>query len=568
MKYSQLHTKTEKVGKEYDSINATLLIKGGFIDQTMAGVYSYLPLGFRVLSKIEQIVREEMNLIASEVLMPALSPKQLWEQTDRFEKVDVLMTAQGGNKASKFKNSTEYVLNSTHEEVITPIVQKFNGSYKDLPVALFQIQSKFRNEPRAKSGLLRGREFRMKDLYSFHACEEDFKAYYELAKTAYRSVFQRVGLGDETVFALASGGDFTNDYSHEFQTKCDSGEDTIFYEETTDTYYNKEVAPSKAPALTPDPTQLPLEEVETKGITGMEALVNYLKIPAEKCVKTMIYVADRDRVVVAAVRGSYEINEIKLQKVLACEQLVLASAEKVKQVTGAVLGYAGIINLPENIELIVDDSVEDMSNFECGANKDDYHFINVNWGRDLTKPDKFYDIKVAQPGDLNPKSGEMMQYFAASEVGNIFPLGTKFSKAFNYTYTDQEGNEQLLYMGCYGIGTSRLMGLLVEKFHDDRGIIWPEAVAPFNAHLVSLPGGDLSAEQVYQHLTEAGVDVLWDDRDVSAGEKFSDADLIGCPIRLVVSGKTQNDVEWKRRSSSESELISLEEVTNRLLDQN
>lgn len=567
MKYSQLYTKTLKSGKEFESVNATLLTKGGFIDQTMAGVYTFLPLGLRVLNKIENIVREEMNKIGSEVLMPALSPKALWEQTGRLNTVDVLMKTSGANKASLNKNTSEYVLNSTHEEIITPIVQKFNASYKDLPVALYQIQSKFRNEARAKSGLLRGREFRMKDLYSFHVSEEDLKRYYEQVKQAYITVFKRVGLGTDTVVALASGGDFTKDYSHEFQTKCESGEDIIFYDESTDIYYNKEVAPSMVAAPEQISEQLPLEEVYGENIVGVDDLVKFLKVPAERTVKTLIYQSDTNEVIVAAVRGDYDINETKLTKVVGCKELKLASAEVVKETTGAKIGYAGIYKLPDTIRVFIDDSIQNHINFESGANKDNYHVINANWDRDIKRPDTFYDIKVAQVGDLNPASGKAFQTFKASEVGNIFPLNTKFSKAFGYKFVDQQGKEQLVYMGSYGIGTSRLIGVLVEKFNDEKGIIWPKSVAPFAVHLVSLRGGEEKAETLYTALSEKGIEVLWDDRNLGPGGKFADADLLGMPVRLVVSAKTGDQVEWKERSSENAELLSVDEVLKRLHEQ-
>ncbi|PIR61802.1 MAG: proline--tRNA ligase [Candidatus Pacebacteria bacterium CG_4_10_14_0_8_um_filter_43_12] len=564
MRYSQLYTKTLKVSKSYRSVNATLLIKGGFIDQTMAGVYSFLPLGLRVLNKIEQITREEMDKIATEVLLPALSPKKLWIQTGRLNTVDVLMKTAGANEISKSKNTNEYVLNCTHEDVITPLVQKFNTSYKDFPVALYQIQSKFRNEARAKSGLLRGREFRMKDLYSFHVSESDLKEYYEKVKAAYVKVYERVGLGEDTVVTLASGGDFTKAYSHEFQTLCESGEDLIFFDETTNTYYNKEVAPSQAPAIDYDGQQHELKEVYGEHITGIDALVKFLQVPATKCVKTLIYQTETDEVIVAAVRGNYEINEIKLRNVVGCNELHLASEAAVKKTTTAQLGYAGLLNLPAGIRVFVDESIKDHINFECGANKDNYHSINVNWGRDVQKPEQFYDIKVAQVGDLNPANGKPFQVKKTSEVGNIFPLGTKYTKAFNYTFTDQDGQEKFPYMGSYGLGTSRLMGVLVEKFHDDKGILWPSSVAPFQVHLVSLTGGEQAAQKLYQQLTAQHIDVLWDDRAVSAGEKFAAADLIGVPVRLIVSAKTGEQVEWKKRAESTIELISVDELLNRL----
>lgn len=563
MKYSQLLTKTQKIAKELDSTNASLLIKAGFVDQTMAGVYTFLPLGLRVLTKIENIVRQEMDKIGTEMLLPALSPKSFWETTGRLETIDVLFKASGANKNSQAKNSAEYVLNCTHEDLITPIAQKFRNSYKDFPFAVYQIQTKFRNEARPKSGIMRGREFRMKDLYSFHTSQEDFQSYYDRAKEAYTATFKALGLGAETYMVLASGGDFTKDYSHEFQTRCEAGEDVVFFDETTNTYYNREVAPSKAPHVEQDKEQKALEEVYGENITGMDALVAFLQVPAEKCVKTIIYQAD-DQVVAVGVRGTYEVNEDKLKKVLGCTKLALATAEVVQQTTGAIVGYAGLLNLPDSVKVILDESLEEMVNFECGGNKDHIHVINVNWGRDLQKPEKFYDIKVAQAGDLNPNSGKVMEYFKAAEVGNIFPLQSRFPNAYNYNFIDEQGKEQPIIMGSYGIGTSRIMGVMVEKFHDENGIIWPKQVAPFSVHLISLRGGEEKALELYTKLQEQNIDVLWDERDISPGIKFADADLIGCPVRLVVSAKTGENVEWKERTAQQAEVISLDAVSERL----
>ena len=412
MLYSTLFPKPQKQGREYDSVNATYLQNGGFIHQTMAGAYSYLPLGMRVLSKIEQIVRSEMDKIGQEVLMPSIVPTKLWEDTKRLEAVDVLFKVIGANKISRDRNDTEYILNPTHEEVITPLAKQFTASYKDLPFALYQIQTKFRNEPRAKSGILRGREFRMKDLYSFHTSEEDLLDYYDnVAKPAYINTFKRLGLGDSTVIALASGGDFTDKYSHEFQTLCETGEDTLYYDKEENVYYNKEVI------------------------------------------------------------------------------------------------------------------------------------------KDLENP-KYEIIKAA-------------------EVGNIFPLNTKFSDALDFTYTDEKGERKKVYMGCYGIGTSRVMGVLVEKFHDDRGIIWPMHVAPYQVHLVALDLTDESVKkrafEFYDKLEKEGIEVLFDDRpDVRPGAKFADADLIGIPVRLVISKRTEENVEWKKREEKDSQLITYTEVLTRI----
>ncbi|OGY36568.1 MAG: hypothetical protein A3E36_03180 [Candidatus Andersenbacteria bacterium RIFCSPHIGHO2_12_FULL_45_11b] len=407
MKYSQYFLHTNKDAKELDSINATLLQKGGFIDQTMSGVYTFLPIGLRVLNKIENIVREEMDTIASELLMPALSPVELWETTGRTD-IDVLFEARGANDASRKRNDGRYILNSTHEEIVTPLAKKRRLSYKDFPFAVYQIQTKFRNEERAKSGLMRGREFRMKDLYSFHTSEEDLLAFYETAKIAYMNVFKRLGIWEDTKITKASGGDFTTGFSHEFQAICESGEDVICIDNKTGEAFNKEVA---------------------------------------------------------------------------------------------------------------------------------------------------------------PKDGDFTQH-NASEIGNIFPLNTKFSKAFDYTYTNKEGKQQIVYMGSYGIGTSRLMGVLVEKFHDEKGIIWPKSVAPFTIYLAGLNIDDeeikQQADAAYEELTKAGIETLYDDRNIAPGAKFSDADLLGIPYRIVVSKKTNRQVELKERTSPESTLLDIAPCIARL----
>lgn len=549
------------------ALNAKLLIRAGFIDKLMAGVYTFLPLGYRVLAKIENIIRSEMDKIGQEILMPALSPKKNWQQTGRLESVDVLFSAKGANAKSQKLNSAEYVLNSTHEEIITPLIKKFVNSYKDLPTAVYQIQSKFRNEARPKSGLLRGREFRMKDLYSFHKSEAELKKYYEQSKQAYTKVFERLGIGKDTFITLASGGDFTKDYSHEFQTKCETGEDLIFQAKSINICYNREIAPSRAPKLSQKKESFKeLKEVHGKGIITVAKLAKFLDIPASQTTKTMIYKTDKGDVVAAAVRGNYDINEEKLTKVLSCRRVELATPEEIKKITGAAVGYAGLLNLPKEVKIIMDESIDGRINMEMGANKTDYHLLNVNFGRDIKKPKKFYDIKVAQNGDLHPETGEAYEVWRGAEVGNIFPLNTKFSKAFDYYYTDKNGKKKIIYMGSYGIGPSRLMGVIAEKFSDEKGLIWPEQVAPFKVHLLSL-NQNKEADKIYQNLATTGIEVLYDDReDISAGEKFAGADLIGCPYRLVVSAKTlkTNSVELKKRSSEKFELLKIEELAKKL----
>ena len=565
MKFSQLYLKPSKSAKAYDSLNATLLTKGGFIRQVMAGVYTFLPLGLRVLTKIETIVRRHMDTVATEIMMSALSPMSFWRQTGRFETIDVLIKTQGANALSARKNTDQYILNCTHEDNITAMMQTEALSYKDFPIALYQIQSKFRNEARAKSGLLRGREFRMKDLYSFHRSLEEFNQYYEKIKQVYIDIFRDLGLGAQTVVTLASGGDFTKDFSHEFQTRCETGEDIIFHAVKSDVYYNREVTPVRAPSVPQEAEQKTKEKIHTPGARTMDQLVPMLNVKKEQCVKTILYQTETKELVAAAVRGDREVSENKLEKVLDCK-VTLAKPEQITAVTGAEVGYAGIVDLPDSVKLICDDSLADLINFESGANQTDYHWTNLNWDRDIPKPTQFFEIKLAHEGDLDPETDQPYPTFRASEVGNIFPLGTKYPDAFNYRFTDEQGLQQPIYMGSYGIGTSRVMGVIAEISNDERGLIWPKAIAPFQVHLVSL--GDVSdkAATTYQKMSDLGVEIIWDDRDTSAGVKLADADLIGCPIRLVISAKTGGQLEWKPRTSSATELLSLDQVIKRLTD--
>ncbi len=405
MKQSQLFTKTVKeLPKDEASYNAQALIRAGFVDKLAAGVYSFLPLGWRVVNKIQNIIREEMTAIdGQEINMPSLAPKENWQATGRFETLDVLFKLAGSDEK-------EYVLNPTHEEVVTPLAKKFINSYRELPMSVFQIQNKFRNEKRAKSGLLRGREFLMKDLYSFHANQEDLDLYYERAIVAYNNIFERFGLGDKTYLTFASGGSFSK-YSHEFQTLTEAGEDIIYTCEACKMAVNKEI------------------------------------------------IDDQD----------------------SCPK--------------------------------------------CG-NKD-------------------------------------LQETKAVEAGNIFKLGTKYSEPFDLKYQDKDGEKKTVIMGCYGLGISRALGTIVEVCHDEKGIIWPEEVAPFKIHLLSLNENE-EADKVYQNLQKAGVEVLYDDRDLSAGEKFADADLIGCPYRVVISRKSlaAGGVEVKKRAEDAASIIYLTELAN------
>lgn len=569
-----LFGKTQKNAKELSSKNATFLIKGGFIDQTMAGGYTYLTLGLRVLGKIENIIREEMNKISSEVLMPSIVPTQLWETTGRLETVDVLMKTVPANAKAKEKNDTEYILNSTHEEVVTPLAQKYYLSYKDFPLSVYQIQTKFRNEPRAKSGLLRCREFRMKDMYSFHTTADDLKTYYEVAKQAYWAVYDRLGIKQDTYIALASGGDFTEDFSHEFQTRCDTGEDILFHVPSKNLTFNREVARSQAPELTGSGSvseEMKDKAEHTASTVGVAALAQEIGITVEQTTKTMMYETETGEVIAVAVRGGYDIDTEKIKKIVRCKNLELASPEALEK-AGTVAGFVGAAGLRDHVRVLFDESTKNRRNFEMGGNKKDLHVYNLNWGRDLEEPAQFYEVKVAKEGDIYPETGEMYEVFKAAEVGNIFPLYTKFTKAFGYQFVDEDNQAKDIYMGCYGIGPSRIMGVIAEKYNDKDGIVWPKQVAPFTVHLIALNLDDehvqAKAQQLYEQLEAQGIDTLFDDRNARPGEKFADSDLIGIPYRVVISKKTGDQVEIKRRSDTmnEAKLISIKDLFKIVLE--
>lgn len=563
MKMSQLFTRTQKQAPADEvARNAQLLIRAGFIHKEMAGVYAYTPLGLRVLENIKQIVREEMNSIGGqEVMMTALQPRELWEKTDRWddEKVDNWFK-------TKLVNGSELGVGLTHEEPIVDMLSEYIKSYKDLPLFVYQIQAKFRNELRAKSGLLRGREFVMKDMYSFARSQEEHDQLYEQAAEAYHRVYHRLGLGKDTHRVKADGGIFTERFSDEFQTITTVGEDTLFQIPGTDEYYNEEVAPAQAPAVKNNDSPKELEEIEGKGIIGVAELAKFLDIPVEQTTKTMLYQTDDGRIIAAAVRGGYDVNEIKLRKIVGAKKLRLADEATVKRVTGAEVGYAGIINLPKEVEIVVDESCANRTNFEMGANRTHFHSMNVNWGRDLPEPAKYHDIKVAKQGDLHPESGKVYDLTRAVEVGNIFPLETKYTDALGVYYTDETGKQQSIIMGCYGIGVSRLIGTIAEHFSDERGLVWSDAVAPFRVYLVQIGDVNREAQTLYDQLSAKGISVLWDDRNARPGDKFADADLMGIPHRVVVSPKTLelHQIEYKLRTSEDTEMLSAEELIKRL----
>lgn len=552
--------------KEAQVVSHQLMLRAGYIKQLMAGVYDYLPLMQRVLMKISQIVREEMNAkYCEEVLLPALQPKELWLETERWERytdIDGIMFSFTDRRKS------DVCLGPTHEEVITDLARNQIRSAKELPVNLYQIQTKFRDEIRPRFGLMRAREFIMKDAYSFDKDEagmvESFNHMYE----AYCAICDRIGVEYRSVDADA--GAIGGDGSKEFMVIAETGEDTILYCDSCDYAANVEKATSRLPETNQDDEMKPMEAVHGPNIIGVEPLAEFLNIPVEHTTKTMLYQAD-DKVVAVMVRGGCDVNEIKVQNYLGCKQLALATPETVKEVTGAEVGYAGPVGLPESVQVLADDYTNNRINFECGANQTDYHNINVNFERDFPMP-TFGDFKSAKEGDICPCCEGKLKEAKGIEVGHIFQLRTKYSEKLKCTYLDESGAEKPMYMGCYGVGVSRMAAATIEQNHDDRGIIWPLAIAPYQVHLVALNTEQeevkTKAEEMYQTLRDSDIEVLYDDRDDRPGAKFADADLIGLPFRITISKKSmeQGMVEFKLRTEKDFALIPFEEATQKIQD--
>lgn len=560
MKYSKLFPKTIKQTPQGATLAShKLLYQAGYIRESTAGRYYLLPLAMRVFHKIQRIIKEEMDATgAQEMVTPVLHPKSLWEETNRTSSVGFELMS------IKDRSEFEFVLGGTAEEMLVDLVRKFQISYKDLPFNLYQFSTKFRDEMRARGGLLRVREFVMKDAYSFHATEEDFKKEYKVMEKTYSRIFERMGL--ETVVVESDNGYIGGEYCHEFVVESEAGESRFLTDESG---YNahEDVAKFIFENKTTDEKMKPYEEVLGKGIIGAPELAEYLKIPVEKTTKTILFETEKGEIIAAAVRGDFDINEVKLAHAAGAYTLKLASEEIVKKVTGAQVGYAGLLNLPKEVKIFVDESCANRTNFEMGANKTDYHSINVNFGRDLPYPKEFFDFKLTKDGYIGPNHKKLIAK-KGIEVGNIFQLGLHYSsKMRGAHFIDEKGKEQPYYMGCYGIGLARTLATIVEVSNDEKGIIWPESVAPYQVHLVGLDLEDAEikakVEEVYTKLQTAGIEVLYDDRNARAGEKFADADLIGIPYRVVVSKKTGDKLEVKKRSEKNTEFITLQELINR-----
>ena len=556
MRMTRLVTRTLRADPpEAETASHRLLLKAGLIYQVAAGVYAYLPLAWRALRKIENIIREEMDAAGSqELMMPALQPMELWEQTGRRAAMgDVLFSLQD-------RRGRPMALAPTHEEVITSIVRANVQSYRDLPVILYQIQTKFRDEPRPRAGLVRVREFAMKDAYSFNADEGSLDDSYQAMAQAYRNIYRRCSL--PVLMAEADSGAIGGKDSHEFLLPTPTGEDTVITCPACGYTANAEKAVGVYPAVATE-TEQPLAEVATPGVKTIAELAAFLDVPESKTLKAVFYAADGE-VVFAVLRGDLEVNEVKLKNALHCRELRLATDAEVRA-AGLVAGSASPIGIA-NLKRVADPSIIGGSNFVVGANRPDTHYRNANYPRDFAV-DLLTDIALAQPGQLCPKCGGILESTRGVEVGHIFKLGTFYSEALGALYLDSSGQQQPIIMGCYGIGVGRLLAAAIEQNHDDHGIIFPTAIAPYQAHLVGLNLTDAAvaaaADNLYQQLWDAGIETLYDDRpDAAAGVKLNDADLIGLPLRLVVSPRNlrNNAVELKGRAETESVMVGLEDI--------
>jgi len=529
---------------EADVVSHKLLMRAGFIRKLTSGIYSYLPLGLMTLRKIEQIVREEMNAAgAQEVLLPMVQPADLWAESGRLKKY--------GPELLRFKDrhDRESCLGPTHEEVITDLVRNNIHSYRGLPVNLYQIQTKFRDEIRPRFGLMRGREFIMKDAYSFDATEAGVDASYEAMKYAYHRIFTRCGLRFRAV--EADTGTIGGNFSHEFMVLADTGEDTIVICRQCSYAANLEKAACAAPAAAKAGEEKALAKVETPGKRKVEAVCEFLKITPRDLIKTMVYMAD-GRPVAVLLRGDHEVQPVKLKNMLGASEVELATDQECFDATGVPTGYLGPIGL--KIQVVADHAITGMQNFAIGANEKNFHFINANLGRDF-QVEKIADLRMVTEGDRCPLCGSDLELTRGIEVGHIFKLGTGYSEALNARFLDSDGQEKPFIMGCYGIGVSRVMAAAIEQNHDKDGIVFPLPIAPFQVIILNLGFTDgeitTAAQALYQGLRTKGVDVLLDDRDERPGSKFKDADLLGIPFRVTVGKRFAADgmVEIRERQN-------------------
>lgn len=559
MRMSVLFSQTLRdIPSEAEIASHRLLLRAGFMRQLAAGIFTYLPLGLRSLRKIETILREEMDAIGGqEITMPVVHPADIWKESNRWYEVD--------DEMGRFQDKVgrDMVLAMTHEEVVADLVRREVQSYRQLPRLVYQIQTKWRDDPRPRAGLIRGREFTMKDSYSLDADWAGLEAQYEAHYQAYFRIFNRCHL--PTIAVKADTGMMGGKLSHEYMYLTPIGEDTLLLCDACGYAANRQIARAAKP-IPPEEAPAELTRVATPGVTTIEALARFLDVPAAKTAKAVFMVATvmegRERVerfVFAVVRGDMELNETKLANAVEAKALRPAREDEIRA-AGAVPGYGSPVGV-KGCLIVVDDLIPQSPNLVAGANEEGYHLLNVNAGRDY-QAQMVADIVTAQPGDACPECGGEMRAVRGVEVGNIFQLGTRFSDRMDATFLDAEGHTQPVIMGSYGIGVTRLLACIAEEHHDENGLIWPVMIAPFQAHLVVLPEMEAEAEALYAELMATGIEVLLDDRDERAGVKFKDADLIGLPLRLTLStrAREQGGVEAKRRDQDTRIIIPKADV--------
>ena len=561
MKQSKLLIPTLKeVPSDAEAISHQLMLRGGYIKQITAGMYAYLPLAYRVLRNIETIIREEMeNIDAAEMLVPAALPAELWQQTGRYETY--------GPNLFKFKDrhDRDFILGPTHEETFTTIVRDAIKTYKKLPITLYQIQTKYRDENRPRFGLLRGREFIMKDAYSFHAEEESLDKTFRDMDSAYTNVFNRVGLNFRSI--IGDAGAMGGNNSKEFMAIAPIGEDTVVYSDESDYAANLEMAQNKRTMPKSHETLGELEKVATPGAKTIDEVAEFLGSSADREIKTLLFIAD-EKPVVVLMHGNDEVNEVKLKNYLSCDFLRPAEEDEARKYLGAGFGSLGPVGVSEEIEILADLDVENMANASVGANEDGFHYLNANLGRDFSVT-HFADLRTVQEGEISPDGKGHLKFTRGIEIGHIFKLGTRYSKDLDAVVLDENGRQLPIIMGCYGIGVSRLLSAIVEQHSDENGIVWPRSIAPFDVHVIPVnvkkeEQVELS-EKVTELLENSGYKVLVDDRKERPGVKFADSDLIGIPARITVGKKAADGiVEIKLRRTGETLEVKLDELLNSL----
>ncbi|MFD1548341.1 proline--tRNA ligase [Levilactobacillus fuyuanensis] len=560
MKQSKLLIPTLKeVPNDAEALSHQMMLRAGYIRQVTAGVYAYLPLAYRVLENIEKIIREEMEKIdAVETLMPAILPASLWEESGRYETY--------GPNLFKLKNrhDSDFILGPTHEETFTMLVRDAVKSYKRLPLVMYQIQPKYRDEDRPRYGLLRGREFIMEDGYSFTINDEDLDRIYSQMEHAYENIFDRVGLNYRAI--VGDGGAMGGKDSKEFSAIAPVGEDTIVYSDSSDYAANLEMARSLFISKKSHAQPEEMEKIATPGAKTIDEVAEFLDVKPSTLVKSMLYVANKEQPVMVLVRGDHEVNETKLKNYLDADFLDPATPDQAKQFLGANFGSLGPVGVGEDVKILADQYVGDMVNVTVGADEDGHHYINANAGRDF-RVDAYADFREVQPGDLSPDGAGVLKFTKGIEIGHIFKLGTRYSDALGATVLDEGGRQKPVVMGSYGIGVSRLLSAIAEQQADENGLVWPRNIAPFDIHLVPVnlkkeDQANLTAE-LEEQLTAKGYRVLTDDRKERPGVKFADSDLMGIPVRITIGKKAgEGIVEIKIRKTGETVEVIKDEVAS------